>query len=407
MRILHTADWHLNDRLGRIGRQDDIVARLEEIAGYLDEHQVDVMVVVGDLFSQHTNVEKLKDAVGEVNRIFKPFLTRGGTIVAISGNHDNEALFNLLWFALDLAHPLDPRETGPRPRGRLYLATRPTHLLLEDATGQQVQFLLMPYPTPARYLRGEATRYSSLEEKNRLMHQALRRQLRSIEERYIVKELPSVLVSHIHVRGSQVHNLYRITELEDVVFDPADIPTHWQYVAYGHIHKPQTLSGADHVRYAGSIERFDHGERDDEKSVTLVEIGPTGRVGEPVTLPLNATPIHRVEIDNPDEDLLQLKERYPDHERALVSYQLHYDPTRHNRDEICREIESIFPHWYERKFVLEGSGGTLDGMGPEIQTRDIPSTVREYLRENIPADREDRELVLSLADELLAEEAVR
>jgi exonuclease SbcD len=81
--------------------------------------------------------------------------------------------------------------------------------------------------------------------------------------------------------------------------------------------------------------------------------------------------------------------------------------TRHNRDEICREIEGIFPHWYERKFVLEGSVGNLDGTGPEIQIRDVPSTVREYLRENIPADREDRELVLSLADELLAEEAVR
>lgn len=407
MRILHTADWHLNDRLGRIGRQKDIVARLEEIAGYLDEHQVDVMIVAGDLFSQHTNVEKLKDAVGEVNRVFKPFLTRGGTIVAISGNHDNEALFNLLWFALDLAHPLDPGKAGPRPGGRLYLAARPTHLLLEDAAGQQVQFLLMPYPTPARYLCGEATRYGSLEEKNRSMHQTLLRELHRIQERNVDPRLPTVLVSHIHVRGSQVHNLYRISELEDVVFDPADVPTHWAYVAYGHIHKSQALSGAEHVRYAGSIERFDRGEKEDEKSVTLVDIGPTGKVGEPGILPLDATPIYRVEINDPDEELPRLKNLYPDHERALVSYQLLYDPTKHNRDEICREIESVFPRWYERKFVLEGSSVTLDGAGPEVQTRDVPSTVREYLRESIPEDREDRELVLSLADQLLAEEAVR
>jgi DNA repair protein SbcD/Mre11 len=51
MRILHTADWHLNDRLGRLDRQEDIVARLEEIASYLEEHQVDVMVVAGDLLA--------------------------------------------------------------------------------------------------------------------------------------------------------------------------------------------------------------------------------------------------------------------------------------------------------------------------------------------------------------------
>ncbi len=371
MRILHTADWHLNDRLGRMGRQEDIVARLEEIAGYLDKHRVDVMVVAGDLFSQHTRMEELKNAVGEVNRVFKPFLAGGGTIVSVSGNHDNEALFNLLRFALDLAHPLDPQDTGPRPSGRLYLAASPTRLLLEDAEGQQVQFVLAPYPTPVRYLRGEATGYASLEEKNRSMHQALLRELNYIKERVVDSTLPSVLVSHIHVRGSQVHNLYRITELEDVVFDPADIPTHWQYVAYGHIHKPQALPGADHVRYAGSIERFDYGERDDEKSVTLVEIGSSGMVGEPVILPLDATPIYRIEIDDPDEELSRLKERYPDHERALVSYQLHYDPTRHNRDAICREIESVFPRWYDRKFVLEGSAEILESAGPEVQTRDV------------------------------------
>ncbi len=406
MRILHTADWHLNDRLGRLDRQDDIVARLEEIASYLEERQVDVMVVAGDLFSQHTNVEKLKEAVGQISRIFKPFLARGGTIVAISGNHDNEALFNLLWLALDLAQPLDPHQPGPRPRGRLYLAARPTLLLLEDSAGQQVQFLLMPYPTPVRYLRGEATSYGSLEEKNRSMHQALLRELRRIQERDMDPTLPTVLVSHIHVRGSQVHNLYRITELDDVVFDPADVPTQLAYVAYGHIHKPQPLAGADNVRYAGSIERFDRGESED-KSVTLAEIGSAGIVGTPVVLPLNATPIHRVEINDP-EDIPHLEERYPDHERALVSYVLHYDPTKHNRDEISREIEHVFPRWYERKFVIEGTSAILDGAaGTEIQTRDVPSTVREYLRESIPEDGEDRELVLSLADKLLAEEVTR
>ena len=80
-----------------------------------------------------------------------------------------------------------------------------------------------------------------------------------------------------------------MSESDDIVFDPGEIPTHWPYVAYGHTHKPQTLPGADHVRYAGSIERFDYGEKED-KSVTLVEIGPKGRVGNPKILPLDATP---------------------------------------------------------------------------------------------------------------------
>lgn len=90
MKILHTSDWHLNERLKHVPRQGDIVARLEEIAGYLEEYQVDVMVVAGDLFSHYNRLEELKSAMGEVNRIFKPFLLQGGTIVTISGNHDDE-----------------------------------------------------------------------------------------------------------------------------------------------------------------------------------------------------------------------------------------------------------------------------------------------------------------------------
>ncbi len=403
MRVLHTADWHLNDRLGRVGRREDIVARLKEIAGYLDQYEVDVLVVAGDLFSQPSRMGDMRDAVGDVKDVFRPFLARGGTMVAVSGNHDNEALFDLLRSALDLAHPLEPQDNTPLPGGRLYLAARPTLLLLEDPAGQRVQFLLMPYPTPPRYLRGESAGYGSLEEKNRSMHQALLQELHRIQERYVDPKLQTVLVSHVHVRGSQVHNRYHISELDDIVFDPGEVPTHWAYVAYGHIHKAQALSGAEHVRYAGSIERSDHGERDDEKSVSLVEIGATGRIGEPIILPLDATPVYRVEIDDPDEQLPRLRERYPDHERALVSYRLLYDPTRHDKDEISRQIENTFPRWYERSVVPMGAELALDGTGAEMSARDVPSTVRDYLRERLPEHDEDRDLVLSLADELLAE----
>jgi exonuclease SbcD len=400
MRILHTADWHLNDRLGRIRRQSDIVARLEEIARYLDEYQVDVMLVAGDMFSQYTRLDELQVVMGDIDRAFKPFLLRGGTIVAISGNHDNEALFNLLRFALDLADPLDPNRPGPRPGGRLYLATQPTYLLLKGAEGQQVQFALMPYPTSARYLRDARTRYSSLDEKNRLLHQALTRKLRQFNEQMVDPRLPSVLVAHIHVRGSKIHNLYHISEREDVIFEPGDIPTHWAYVAYGHIHKPQILPGTTHVRYAGSIERLDYAEREDNKGVVLVEIGPTGRTCEPECLPLDATPIYYVEILDPKTEMAGLGDRYLNADRALVSYRLVYKPGEDNRDELCCELESIFPRWYRREIVPEGFASIRESTNPTTPARDVPGTVRDYLQQRL-VDHPDRDDVLALADQLL------
>jgi len=402
MRILHTSDWHLNDKLGRIPRQGDIVNRLKEIANYLDEHGVDVMVVAGDLFSQYNRMDELKSAVGEMRETFRPFLLRGGTIVTISGNHDNEAFFNLMSFAIDLADPIDPNKIGVRPGGRLYLAAQPTYLLLKDQAGQQVQFVLIPYPTSSRYLKDEKTKYGSMAEKNRFLHRAMVQTINEIKGKFIKPELPSILVGHAHIRGSELHNLYRINEDEDVIFEAGDIPTNWAYAAYGHIHKSQALAGTTHVRYSGSIERLDYGERDDDKSVVLIEVGAKGRTQEPVCLPLNATPIYRIEINNPEE-ITRLKDVYTELDRALVDYTLTYKPGEHNRDAICRELDKIFPRWFNRKIVVEGSTISLKGSSLAADTQDIATTVRTYLQQRL-AGHQDKDAVLALAEKLLADE---
>ena len=402
MRLLHTADWHLNDRLGHIPRQPDIRARLEEIAAYLDRYDVDVMLVAGDLFSDYARIEEVRDALRDVQEAFKPFLRRGGTMVAISGNHDKEALFNLIHTALDLAYPLDPNEPGPRPGGRLYLAARPTCLRLQDRAGLTVQFALLPYPTSARYLRGEETDYTGGDERNHRLHAALVRKLQQFHQQAIDSHLPSILASHIHVRGSEIHNLYHISEREDVVFDPADLPAHWAYVALGHIHKPQQLCGSAHIRYCGSIERFDYDERGDDKGVVLAEIGPAGLVGEPEFLPLEATPIYRIEISDPGVEIPPLKEQYPDAGQALVSYRVLYRPGEHNREAIRHELEALFPRCYRPEIVPIGSG--LDELAPHViaSERDVPGTVRSYLEERLAQDP-DRDDLLALAEQLRLE----
>ncbi|MDJ0635544.1 MAG: exonuclease subunit SbcD [Xenococcaceae cyanobacterium MO_188.B29] len=403
MKILHTSDWHLNDRLGHIKRQDDIKARLVEIAGYLEEHQVDVMVVAGDLLSTYNRIEEVKIAISQVNKIFKPFLLNGGTIITISGNHDREDYFRLLHFAGDLTAPITPSQSGARPNGRMYFVSDPAYLLLEDKRGQQVQFVLMPYPTPTRYLKNEKTRFGSIDEKNRLLHQAMMEMIDKIRNKYIKPNLPSVLVGHAHIRGNEIHSTYKITETEDVVFDVSDLPTNWAYGAFGHIHKPQALAGTTHIRYSGSIDRMDKGEKDDEKSVVLVEVGASGRIGEPICLPLNATPIYDIIITDPEIEIPTLKDRYSEAERALVSYQLTYQPGKDNRDTICQKIERIFPRWYDRKIIIEGSDLSLKSYSLITESKNTSEVVRNYLQEQLQG-HQDKEVIFALVEQLLAKE---
>src|SRR3954468_16768322 len=156
MRILHTADWHLGDRLGRIDRTDDLRRAVERVAGYCRQEKVDVLLVAGDLFSELARPDGLREAVRHVQATFEEFLRGGGTILAVTGNHDNENFCQTLRHAMTLAAPAIGGFGAPVPPGRLYLAAEPSLLRLADAkTGGHVQFVLMPYPTPARFLTNE------------------------------------------------------------------------------------------------------------------------------------------------------------------------------------------------------------------------------------------------------------
>lgn len=404
MKILHTSDWHLNERLGRIERRTDIADRLMEIAGYLDQHKVDVMVVSGDLFANITRMDAVRDAVGDVSRAFKPFLLNGGTMVGISGNHDNESLFNLFREMMDLVAPIDSGGEAIKPAGRMYLYEGPGTMRLQDRTGQVVQFVLLPFPTPSRYLNGPRGQFSSLEEKNRSLRNALKETLEYIQANRVDKRLPAVLVSHIHVRGSRVHNLYHISETEDVIFEVGDLPSAWAYVACGHIHNPQKIEGMDRVCYAGSVERLDFGEAGDQKSVWLTEVtSDASRQTPPQQLPLDATPLYRIVVNDPEKDLSGLEERYPNPHRAIVSYTVNYKPGEHNLSAITEQIERVFPRWCERQTHALGSQVDTVVAHQSGSHEDVPGTVRGFLSAKFEG-HPDRDDLLALTEKLLINE---
>jgi exonuclease SbcD len=411
MKILHTADWHLGDRLGRIDRTDDLRRAVERVAGYCREHAADVLLVAGDLFSEMARPDGLRDAVRHLRETFQPFLHGGGTILAITGNHDNENFCLTLRHAMSLAAPVTDEVGAAVAPGRLYLATNPALLRLADRTGQEVQFLLMPYPTPAVYLPRDAVpRYQGPDERNRQLQAAYTDALQRLcSPPAFNPSLPAVLSAHVHVRGGEVPTLFRITEEEDVVFDDTDLPEDFAYVALGHIHRGQCLGGKPHVRYCGSIERLDLGEVSDDKGVVLVDVGPGGLRDDPKVLPLEATPIYRVELHTPlKEELARLRERYLDAGSALVRIDFTYTAGTDNLEETLRELEKVFPRWYARDWnetnALKGS--LTQGEGG--RGKSFEDTVRDYLREEMTVQNIDEALhrsVLARVETLLAEVA--
>jgi exonuclease SbcD len=408
MRILHTADWHLGDRLGRIDRTDDLRRAVERIAQYCRDERADMLLVAGDLFSELARPDGLREAIRHLQETFGRFLHEGGTILAITGNHDNESFCQTLWHAMSLASPAIAAADCRAASGRLHLATAPTALRLPDRRENfEVQFLLMPFPTPAAYLSdGEHPRYASLDEKNRQLLAAFNRKLQALHAD-IPAGTPTVLAAHVSVSGSQLSTLFRLNREEDLVLAGDALPQDLAYIALGHIHKPQFLGGRQSVRYSGSIERLDLGEAQDTKSAVLFDLNAKGLIGESVVLPLDATPIYEVDISSPKEQLPTLAERFADAKRDLVNLHIRYTAGTDSLEEILQKLDEIFPRWYSRDWSETSAlSGTLT-VGDNGRGKSFEETVREYLGAELANHaEEERKALLERAEKLLQEEQV-
>lgn len=406
MRILHTADWHLADRLGHLDRTADLQKAVEQVAGICQEEAVEVLLIAGDLFSDLARPAALRDSVEHLVDTFSPFLKAGGTIVALTGNHDRDVFCDTLSQAFKLAVPQSAGVGGLAAPGRFYLHTGPTVFRLADKAGQQVQFVSLPHPTGDRYLKKDRQKYENLQERHRLLSDAVHLQLEAIQRHHLDPQLPAVLGAHLSVEGALIRQLFRITENEDMLFQPNRLAGDFTYVALGHIHQEQCIGGRTNVRYSGSIERLDQGERNDPKSVTLLEIAGGKLTGEPRLIPVDATPFYHLTIQDFAAEFPRFPELYPDAARALVKYELTYEPGKDNLLDIQKQLNQFFPRWYSRECrPRQTEAGQATNWTPPEQIASSPAAVvREYLKQQLMDEDADRAELLQLVEQLLGEE---
>jgi len=103
----------------------------------------------------------------------------------------------------------------------------------------------------------------------------LEQQLQNLLEQ-INPDLPTVLTAHASVRGAKYGNERSVMLGKDEILPDSIVrDPRLDYVALGHIHKPQELNPGAHppIVYPGSIERVDFGEVDDDKHFVIVQVG--------------------------------------------------------------------------------------------------------------------------------------
>lgn len=269
MKILHFADLHLGvENYGRIdpatglsSRLLDFLAALDHVVDYALENRVDLVLFCGDAYkSREPSQTQQREFARRINHLS----TSGIPIFLLVGNHD-------LPNAIGKATTADIFDTLAVKN--VYVSNHPDVYRIPTRSGV-VQVASLPWLRRSALLSKEETKSLDFGQIN----QRLQEVLTNIIAAHVLKldpKIPSILAGHVWVTGAQYGSERIMTIGQEHVLLPGTMANPaFDYVALGHIHKRQVLFAKPPVVYAGSLNRLDFSEEEDEKGFYLVDIGP-------------------------------------------------------------------------------------------------------------------------------------
>ncbi|MCE9776806.1 exonuclease SbcCD subunit D [Shewanella algae] len=294
MKFIHTSDWHIGRQLHNESLLDEQAHMLEQIVALAAEHQVDALVVAGDIYDRSIPPAS---AVALLDKFLNILLNEHQIpVLMITGNHDGQE--RLGFAARQMA------ASGLYISGPLQAQVKP--LILKGRDGDAC-FYPIPYAEPAQVRHVLEVDAGS--------HQQAMACLLDQVQAHDSQGLPKVVVAHCFLDGGSESESERPLSIGGAdKIDPA-LFCGFDYAALGHLHGPQ-YKGAEHVRYSGSPLKYSFSEHKQKKSVTLVELS----AGNPPKITLLALKPRRDVrvIEGLLDELLQQGEKDPGREDYLM-----------------------------------------------------------------------------------------
>ena len=261
MKLLHTSDWHLGMLINGVDISEDqrfFISRIREI---VREEKIDAVLIAGDVFDR-ANVS------GDAIKLYDDAVTglcaeEGVPTVIIAGNHDGAE--RLAQCSRLLAG------SGLHIAGSLQ---RPVQKVVFDDT----DIYLLPWAdtTKVRYLFPEkAAEITGAESAYGVICDSIRENMDRTKR--------NILVSHAFIVDAETSVSDRAAEIGFASAVSAGVFEGFDYVALGHIHKPQDIT--ETIRYSGTPMPYSFGkEENQEKSVTIIDTADLSR--QIIPLPL-------------------------------------------------------------------------------------------------------------------------
>lgn len=263
MKILHTSDLHIGKYIGTYDLKEDTEYVLNQVVETAIRERVEVVLISGDVFDRPNPSE---EAIKMYVSFLKELLDKNIKVIAISGNHDSGIRLSAYKDILGKGYFVEGEFNSPMRK-----------VSLNDEYGP-VNFYMLPFFTPF-IVKSNLKLEKGLENYDLAMDEIIKRENIDTSQRNII--LAHQFVAGFKFGGSEEDFSYSNGDEKNVAgvgIISLDKFQNFDYVALGHIHKPQKIS-RETIRYSGSLLKYKTSEIDGpNKSVVIIDLKEKGNI---------------------------------------------------------------------------------------------------------------------------------
>ncbi|HEK0415484.1 TPA: exonuclease subunit SbcD [Proteus mirabilis] len=279
MRIIHTSDWHLGQYFFTKTRAQEHQQFLDWLLAQIREQQVDAVIVAGDIFDTGSPPSYARELY---NRFVVAIRDTQCQLIILGGNHDSVATLNeskSLLACLNTTVIANVHTETPQAPIILYQKNHTPGALL----------CAIPYLRPRDMINSKsgqsgADKQGALKEAIADYYQRQYQTALDLRKQLNVN-IPIIATGHLTTIGASVSDSVREIYIGTLEAFNATLFPPFDYIALGHIHRPQRVNKSGHIRYSGSPIPLSFDESAQQKSVCLIDF-EQDKLAEMTLLPI-------------------------------------------------------------------------------------------------------------------------
>jgi exonuclease SbcD len=244
MKLLHTSDWHLGQNFMGKSRQEEHEAFLGWLLLTIQEHDIDLLIVSGDIFDTGTPPNYALELYYNFLKALSTIQTLNRTVI-IAGNHDSVATLKAPKQLLEVLNVHVITNGGEDEK-----------VVIPLVNADNLQAIVCAVPYLRDSVIREAVSGETISDKEQMVNRGIRSYYEDTYKKALEfkgdNNIPIIATGHLTTVGSRTSESERDIYIGGTLDIGGDyLGNLFSYVALGHLHINQVV-GVNHVRYSGS-----------------------------------------------------------------------------------------------------------------------------------------------------------